>query len=121
MVIRKPLLLLLLVCFCGKVCGQRTGTGPRDRGRGNPEYRPDQYDTGRGGGPTNTEVGLLPSTGTGAKDRMGVMDQDQSNSQGQLDSRQSNLFAVNLTHALAVDQGIAAAGGGEESYINILR
>ena len=62
-------------------------------------------------------------TGTSSKDRGGPEFQvgGYGNSQGQLDSRQSNLIAVNLTHALAVDQGIAAAGGGEESYINILR
>ena len=119
--------LLFLVCFCGKVFCQRTGTGPRDRG--NSEYRPDQYDTGRGGGPTNTEVGLVPSTGTGAKDRMGGgvdPGQDHRISQGELvqgpnegNTASSNL-AVNLTHALAVDQGIAE-GGGEDAYLDILR
>ena len=119
--------LIFLICFCGRVCCQRTGTGPRDRG--NPEYRPDQYDTGRGGGPTNNELGLVPSTGTGAKDRMGGggnPGQDHSISQGELiqgpnegNTASSNL-AVNLTHALAVDQGIAE-GGGEDAYLDILR
>ena len=118
--------LIFLICFCGRVCCQRTGTGPRDRG--NPEYRPDQYDTGRGGGPTNAGLGLVPSTGTGAKDRMGGGGNpgpDQS-SQRQLvqgpnegNTASSNL-AVNLTHALAVDQGIAE-GGGEDAYLDILR
>ena len=111
--------LILLAFYLAKTSSQRTGTSSKDR-RG-PEFQLGGYGTRRSGGPSNTGTGFVPSTGTGAKDRMGVMDQDQSNSQEQLDSRQSNLFAVNLTHALAVDQGIAAAGGGEESYINILR
>lgn len=111
---------LLLLIFCGgKVCCQRTGTGPRDRG--NPEFRPDLYNTGRGGdNPTATEVNLVPSTGTGAKDRMGGgFEQDHSVSPGQ-PVQGSDKFAVNLTHALAVDQGIAD-GGGEEAYLDILR
>ena len=110
--------LTLLAFYVVKNSSQRTVTRSKDGG--GPEF---QVGGGprRSGGPSNTGTGFVPSTGTGAKDRMGVMDQDQSNSQGQLDSRQSNLFAVNLTHALAVDQGIATAGGGEESYINILR
>ena len=111
--------LILLAFHVAKTSSQRTGTSSKDRG--GPELQVGGYGTRRGGGPSNTGTGFVPSTGTGAKDRMGVMDQDQSNSQGQLDSRQSNLFAVNLTHALAVDKVIAAAGGGEESYINILR
>ena len=111
--------LILLAFYVAKTYSQRTGTSSKDRG--GPEFQVGGYGTRRSGGPSNTGTGFVPSTGTGAKDRMGVMDQDQSNSQGQLDSRQSNLFAVNLTHALAVDQGIAAAGGWEESYINILR
>ena len=113
-------LLLFLVCFSGKVCCQRTGTGPRDRG--NPDYR-------RGGGhpgagTTNTEVDLVPRTGTGAKDRMGVVDDRVS--QGELVEGQnegntaSSNLAVNLTHALAVDQGIAE-GGCEEACLGILR
>ena len=121
---RIPPSLLCLIFYYGTVGGQRTGTGPRDRG--NPEYRPDQYDTGRGGGPTNTEVGLVPSTGTGAKDRMGGISQDHSISQGELiqgpneGNTASSYLAVNLTHALAVDQGIAE-GGGEDAYLDILR
>ena len=111
--------LILLAFYVAKTYSQRTGTSSKDRG--GPEFQVSGYGTRMSGGPPNTGTGFVPSGGTGAKDRMGVMDQDQSNSQGQLDSRQSNLFAVNLTHALAVDQGIAAAGGGEESYINILR
>ena len=111
--------LILLAFYLAKTSSQRTGTSSKDR-RG-PEFQLGGYGTRRSGGPSNTGTGFVPNTGTGAKDRMGVMDQDQSNSQGQLDSRQSNLFAVNLTHALAVDQGIAAAGGGEENYLNILR
>ena len=111
--------LILLAFYLAKTSSQRTGTSSKDRG--GPEFQVGGYGTRRSEGPSNTGTGSVPSTGTGAKYRMGVMHQDQSNSQGQLDSRQSNLFAVNLTHALAVDQGIAAAGGGEESYINILR
>ena len=107
--------LILLAFYLAKTSSQRTGTSSKDRG--GPEFQGGGYGTRRSGGPSNTGTGFVPSTGTGAKDRMGVMDQGQ----GQLGSRQSNLFAVNLTHALAVDQGIAAAGGGEESYINILR
>ena len=111
--------LILLILCGGKVCCQRTGTGPRDRG--NPEFRPDPYNAGRGGNiPTDTEVSLVPSTGTGAKDRMGGgFGQDHSVSPGQL-VQGSDKFAVNLTHALAVDQGIAD-GGGEEAYLDILR
>ena len=121
---------LLFLVFCGgKVLCQRTGTGPQDRG--NPEYRPGRYDTGRwGNNPTNTEVSLVPTTGTGAKDRMGGgggdFVPDGSISPGQLvlgpNERNpgSNSLAVNLTHALAVDQGIAEAVG-EEAYLGILR
>jgi len=70
--------------------------------------------------PTDAEVSLVPSTGTGAKDRMGGgFEQDHSVSPGQ-PVQGSDKFAVNLTHALAVDQGIAD-GGGEEAYLDILR
>ena len=117
---RIPPSLLFLVFSCGTVGGQRTGTGPRDRG--NPEFRPDRYDSGRWGGPTNT----VPKTGTGARDRMGGEGngRDPGVSQQQLDQgpnvgNVSNL-AVNVTHALAVDQSIAD-GGGEEAYLGILR
>ena len=123
---RIPPSLLFLVFYCGTVGGQRTGTGPRDRG--NPEFRPDRYDSGRWGGPTNTETDPVPKTGTGARDRMGGEGdgRDPGVSQQQLDqgpnvgnATVSNL-AVNLTHALAVDQSIAD-GGGEEAYLGILR
>ena len=74
------------------------------------------------------EVSLVPSTGTGAKDRMGGGGNPgpDQNSQGQLvqgpneGNPGSNTLAVNLTHALAVDQGIAQAVG-EEAYLGILR
>ena len=113
---RIPPSLLFLVFYCGTVGGQRTGTGPRDRG--NPEFRPDRYDSGRWGGPTddsggwggptNTETDPVPKTGTGARDRMGGEGdgRDPGVSQEQLDqgpnvgnATVSNL-AVNVTQAV---------------------